>query len=195
MTNRHGLSAVRDTPRAVDRHLEVYDVRSAHATEVNAPVAVTYQALQDMDLAKSIPVMALFALRGLPHLLTGKARPSRSFTLQTFLEAGFTILEDRPPKEMVMGAVGRFWRPTSGLVEVTPEEFASFDEPGYAKAVMAFTVEEHEGLSLLSTETRVVCTDASALSMFSLYWRLIGPFSGLIRRIMLDQVKLRAEGA
>ena len=195
MTIQQGLSAVPDTTSAIDRHLATYDVRSAHATEVNASVAVTYRAVREMDLGKSVPILALLALRGLPHLLTGKARPSRSITLETFLQAGFTILEDSAPTEMVIGAVGRFWRPDSGLLDVTPQEFERFAEPGYAKAAMVFTVEEHEGLSLLLTETRVACTDASALRKFSVYWRLIGPFSGLIRRIMLDQVKRSAEGA
>jgi hypothetical protein len=179
--------------RAIDRHLDVYDVRSSHAIEVDAPATVTYRAVRDLDLGRSVPIAALFALRTLPHLLTGKARPSRSITLETFLQAGATILEERPPREFVMGVVGKFWRPDSGLVLVAPEEFRRFDEPGYAKGALTFTVEEHGSGSLLATETRVACTDASALRKFSLYWRVIGPFSGLIRRLMLDQVKRTAE--
>jgi hypothetical protein len=179
--------------RAIDRHLEVYDIRSSHAIEVDASATVTYRAVRDLDLGRSVPMTALFALRGLPHLLTGKARPSRSITLETFLQAGFTILEERPPRELVMGVVGRFWRPDSGLVRIAPEEFRRFDEPGYAKVALTFIVAEHGRGSLLATETRVACTDASALRKFSLYWRVIGPFSGLIRRLMLKEVKRSAE--
>lgn len=180
---------------AIDRYLAVYDVRTAHATEVDATPTETYRAVRDLDLGRSLPIAALFALRGLPHLVTGKVRPSRSITLQTVLQAGFTVLEEQPPNEFVMGAVGRFWRPDSGLVSITPEEFRPFDEPGYAKAALSFRVEERGGGSLLATETRVACIDASARRKFSVYWRVIGPFSGLIRRLMLDQVKRRAEGA
>jgi|SRR5918992_2332267 hypothetical protein len=185
---RHGESAI-------DRYLEIYDVRSSHEIEIDAAPTATYRALRDLDLAKSVPIAVLFALRAIPHFVTGKARPSRSITLDTILEAGFTILEERPPHELVMGAVGRFWRPDSGLVPIAAEDFRSFDESGYAKAALAFTVEEHENGSLLATETRVACMDASALRKFSLYWRVIEPFSGLIRRLMLDEVKRTAERA
>ena len=181
--------------RAIDRYLDVYDVRSSHEIEVDAAPSTTYQAVRELDLGKSVPIVALFAVRGLPHFVTGKARPSRSITLETILQAGFTILEERAPREFVMGAVGRFWRPDSGFVRVAAEEFQSFDEPGYAKAALTFIVEERGTGSLLATETRVACTDPSALRKFSLYWRFIGPFSGLIRRLMLDQVKRAAEDA
>jgi len=178
---------------AIDSYLPTYDARSAHQIQIDAPAAVTYQALRGLEIGRSIPISVLFAIRALPRLMTGKARPSRSITLQTLLEAGFTILEERPPREFVMGAVGRFWRPDSGLVSVAPEEFRDFDEPGYAKGALTFIVEERGSGSLLATETRVACTDASALRKFSLYWRVIGPFSGLIRRLMLEEVKRSAE--
>lgn len=181
--------------RAIDRHLGVYDVRSYHSTEVEASATATYRAARDLDLGRSAPVVALLAVRGLPHFLTGKMRPSRSLTLETFLQAGFVMLEENAPRELVMGAVGRFWRPDSGFLRLPTDDFSTFDEPGFAKAVMSLTVDDQGRSSLLATETRVACTDASARRKFSLYWRAIGPFSGLIRRIMLDQVKRTAEGA
>jgi hypothetical protein len=181
--------------RAIDRHMPRYDVRSAHAIEVSAAPGVTYRATRALDMGRSLPVTALFAIRTLPHLLTGKARPSRSITLETLFEAGFTILEEDPPREIVMGAVGKFWRPDSGLVRVAPEEFAGFDEPGYAKGALSFAVEDHSIGSRLATETRVASTDASARRKFALYWRVIGPFSGLIRRLMLENAKRAAEGS
>ena len=180
--------------RAIDRYLEAYDVRSSHEIEVDAAAAVTYRAVRDLDLGRSVPIAALFALRGLPHLVTGKARPTRSLTFESLLGLGFMMLEEDAPRELVMGAVGKFWRPDSGMIRIAPDEFRSFDEPGYARAVLTFIVEERGSGSLLATETRVACTDASALRKFSLYWRAIGPFSGLIRHLMLRQVKRTAEG-
>lgn len=182
-----------DQVSSIDRYLDVYDLRSSHSVEVDAGVEETFAACRELDLSRSVPAAALFALRGLPRLLTGKARPSRSLTLQTFLDAGFTIFEEHPPREFVMGTVGKFWRPDGGLVRLGPEEFRRFDQPGYAKAILSFVVEEHESGSLVATETRVVCTDESARRKFSLYWRVIGPFSGFIRRVMLDEVKRAAE--
>lgn len=178
----------------IDSYLPTYDVRSAHQIQVHAPAAVTYQAVRDLDVGRSIPITVLFAIRALPHLLTGKARPSRSITLQTFLEAGFMILDEDAPREFVMGAVGKFWRPDSGIVRIAPDEFRSFEAPGFAKGILTFTVEERDRTrSLLTTETRVACTDSSARRKFLLYWRAIGPFSGVIRRLMLNEVKRTAE--
>ena len=178
----------------IDNYLPTYDVRSAHQIDVNAPAAVTYLAARSMDVGGSIPIAVLTAIRGIPHLLTGKARPGRSITLQTMLDLGFVMLDENPPEELVMGAVGKFWRPDSGMIRIGPDEFRNFEEPGYAKAVLIFTVDQRDrASSLLATETRVVCTDPSARRKFLLYWRAIGPFSGLIRRLMLKQVKRSAE--
>ena len=198
VTRATGDIASSDLPphaRSIDRHLPAYDVRSSHAIEVDAAPAVAYRAMREMDLGSSPIVAALLAVRTISHVLTGKTRPTRSVTLDSTLEAGFAILEEQAPHRIVVGAVGKFWRPDSGFVQVTAEGFAAFDEPGYAKAVMSFSVEEHDSGSLLATETRVVCTDASARRKFSLYWRAIGPFSGLIRQIMLKEIKRTAEEA
>lgn len=188
-------SALGGGRRAIDRYLDAYDVRSSHSIAIDASPAVTYAAARRVDLGRSVPIVILVAIRGLPHVVTGKARPTRSITFETLLQLGFTILEERRPAELVVGAIGRFWRPDSGLVRVAPEQFRDFDEPGYAKAVLTFTVEESADGSLLSTETRVACTGPWARRKFLVYWRVIGPFSGLIRRIMLQEVKRAAEAA
>ena len=181
--------------RLIDRHLPTYDVRTSHEIEVQASTTATYRSMRNLDLGKSVPVAALFAIRAIPHLITGKARPSRSLTLQTFIDLGFTVLDEDVPRELVMGTVGKFWRPDSGLLRLSSDEFDRFDEPGYAKGIMSFRVEDLDsGSSLLATETRVRCTDASSRRKFSMYWRVIGPFSGWIRGVMLAQVKAAAEG-
>jgi hypothetical protein len=181
---------------AIERYVPSYDVRTAHEIEVEAPAAETYRAARALDVGRSLPVTALFALRAVPHLLTGKARLTRSITLETLFGLGFVILEEEAPTELVLGAIGRFWRPDSGMVRIAPDEFTAFATPGFAKGVLAFTVDRlGSATSLLATETRVACTDDSARRKFSLYWRAIGPFSGLIRRLMLNEVKRAAEGA
>ena len=192
MSSRRDVTEVRTD--VLDRYLPAYDVRSRHEIEVHAPAAAAYRAARALDIGRSVPMTMLFAVRGLPHLLTGKLRPSRSFTLETIREFGFVILEENPPRQFALGAVGKFWRPDSGMVRIDPDEFGTFDTPGFAKAIVVFTVEEHDPTSsLVATETRVACTDASARRKFSLYWRAIGPFSGLIRQLMLREIKRAAE--
>jgi hypothetical protein len=52
----------------------------------------------------------------------------------------------------------------------------------------------NEDASRLSTETRVQATDAMSRRQFLRYWRIIGPFSGLVRRDLLRRIKREAEG-
>jgi hypothetical protein len=49
--------------------------------------------------------------------------------------------------------------------------------------------------ALLSTETRIKCFGAAALWKFCLYWSVVGPFSGLIRKAILKKVKTEAESS
>ena len=44
----------------------------------------------------------------------------------------------------------------------------------------------------MSTETRVLCADAAALRSFRRYWLVVGPFSGLIRILMLRAIAATA---
>ena len=78
--------------------------------------------------------------------------------------------------------------------EATPEQFKALDAPGLAKAAMNFRLEDSgAGGCLLTTETRVYATDASARRRFTPYWRVIYPGSALIRRMWLRAIKRRAE--
>ncbi len=47
--------------------------------------------------------------------------------------------------------------------------------------------------TVLSTETRIKCFGQAALWKFRSYWSLVGPFSGLMRKAILKQVKTEAE--
>ena len=63
-----------------------------------------------------------------------------------------------------------------------------------AKAVgnFAFLPQEAETVRV-TTETRVYCLGDTSRHNFRLYWLLIGPFSGLIRKEWLRLIKQRAE--
>jgi hypothetical protein len=104
------------------------------------------------------------------------------------------LLTEEPGREIVLGVVGRFWQVSSGIHRIEPEEFVDFDAPGFAKAAWNFVVSERPGGgSTVVTETRVACTDADSRRKFTCYWRLVGPFSGLIRRVLLRGIKRDAE--
>jgi hypothetical protein len=180
----------------IDRFLPDYDVVEHHETVVDAPPDRAYRAVKDFDLARSPVVLAWLAARGLPHLFTGAVKPKRRLQLDDILESGFVVLGEEPGRELVLGIVGKFWQLSSGVHRIEPDDFIGFDTPGFAKAVWNFLVDEREdGGSTVVTETRVASTDDEARRKFGWYWRLIGPFSALIRRVMLGQIKREAETA
>ena len=99
--------------------------------------------------------------------------------------------------EIVIGTVGRFWRPSPAHAEIAgAAEFGAFDVPGWAKAVMNFSVAAVDGgRTRLVTETRIAATDTGARWRFGAYWTIVHPGSALIRRMWLRAVKARAERA
>lgn len=88
-----------------------------------------------------------------------------------------------------------FWRPDGGrYLYLTANDFVGFSLAGYAKAALNFKVRKESAEStFLSTETRIQCLDSTSLWKFRLYWSVVGPFSGIIRKAILKQVKVDAE--
>lgn len=169
------------------------DAIETHEIEIAASREAVYQALWATDLGGSPIIKSLMALRSLPGIVSHPKRLRHlpgQITLQTIIEGGFGQLAEAPGKEVVLGVVGQFWRPTGNLLPFSKEMFRGPVQPGLARGVWNFSVHEvGEGLTVLSTETRVVCGDAASRLKFRAYWTVVRPFSGLIRVIMLRAVK------
>jgi len=186
----------------IDDWLPTYDVRERHATRVWATAEATYAAVLAADVGRLPLVRLLMGVRLLPALLRrggGGARRGaarRSLTLRDLTGHGFTLLEERPPTALVVGVEGRFWTLDGGLAEVTPARFrAGPPAPGTARGAWDVTVTPlGDGTVELATETRVLCADAATRRRFLPYWALVRPGSGIIRRVMLREVRRIAEG-
>ena len=156
-----------------------WDVRKRRAIELDAPAERVWEALHTTTLGESRVARWLFRLRGLPA----------DASVGILELEGFQRLAEEPGRELVVGAVGKPWLPTGGLVRgADPRTFA---EPGYA--LMALNVVYSD--NRLVTETRVRCTDPRSRLWFKLYWLLVGPFSALVRDDWLRAVKRRAQRA
>jgi hypothetical protein len=178
----------------IDRFLPDYDEVEHHEVDVDAPVDVSYRAVRNFNLARSPIVLLLLLVRGLPRLITGGGAAVTEARLDQLIKSGFVVLAEEPGHELVLGVVGKFWRPTSGIHRIEPGEFTGFDTAGFAKAAWNFVVKERSGGgSTVVTETRVLSIDADARRNFRWYWRLVGPFSALIRRVLLRGIKRDAE--
>jgi len=178
----------------LDRWLPELDVSKRHAIQNRAPRGTVFDEVLRYDFRRSLSTRVLMALRG----YAGRSRRGRVAQRGTLPESlarfGFTPLGEDAGRELVFGLVGRFWRPKGDLCTVPAAEFESFREPGFAKAAWNLLVEEDgPGLTRLSTETRVLCFGDAARRKFLLYWRVVEPFSGVIRRSLLRGVRRAAE--
>ena len=173
----------------IDAFLPEFDFNEVHSTEVDAPVESVYASLMAADLRRPFIIRLLTTLRSLPSRLSGLPPEHEPVTLRTAHVAGFTLLGEEPPREVVVGTEGRFWH----LVpDMCAADEVAFDRPvptGVARAVWNFTVEPRGDFrSSLRTETRIKCGDEDSRRRFARYWRLVRPGSGLIRRAILAQV-------
>jgi hypothetical protein len=180
----------------LDHLLPRFDVRQVHEAWMPAPADVVYSAVKEVTGREVRVLMPLEFLRGLPGFLIGRRpfRPDSSAPLLTGFTVGAVPLAESPPKEVVAGAVGRFWRTVGNEAASigTRADFVFFSEPGYAKAAIAFTVSPEREGTRVKTETRVVGTSAEATRLLRRYWLLIRPASDAIRRSWLAAIRRRA---
>lgn len=169
----------------IDDVLPEHHFGERHSTSVSAAPERVYEIARRLDMSGSTLIRLLFRLRGLPPA---------ALNLDGLCELGFSILAERPGRELVLGLVGRFWTRSGGLLPVGALAFREFNQPGHAMAAWNLRVSALPGGGTsLSTETRVRCSDAASRFSFRCYWLVVRPFSALIRRVMLREVKREAE--
>jgi hypothetical protein len=181
----------------IDRWMPVFDVATRHAIEIAASRETVYRILRTTDPSRHWLVALLMGLRRLPAQLAGPVRAApRPGADRGSLRGptGFCLLEEAPPGEFVLGLTGRFWTASGGLVPTDAEHFRDGPPAGFARAVWGFALEDlGPRTTRLVTETRVRCAEAASRRRFLLYWRVIRPGSGLIRRALLRRVRRDAE--
>jgi hypothetical protein len=188
----------------LDVLLPEYDVSKRHAIRISAPRQSVFEALLRYDFGESRVTRVLMALRGYGRRARRAGEGERRTLSESLARFGFTLLSEKPGEELVFGLVGRFWRFDGGLRKISAADFPAFREPGFAKAAWNLRVGSglhlpHGGSGLhlphceLSTETRVACYGDAARRKFLLYWRVVEPFSGLIRWSLLRGVRRAAE--
>jgi hypothetical protein len=188
------MSAPSTATRHLDRLLPDYDVHEVHSIGVRAQPMEIHRALSELTANEIWFFRALMTVRRLGARGSDGSRP----LLETAQEGGFAILALEPGREVVLGVIGRFWqlRPRAIQPIQSPADFAAFAEPGFARAAMNFLIEPLDGGACrVTTETRVIATDARARRAFRAYWTLVHPGSAFIRRMWLRALRRRAESA
>jgi hypothetical protein len=166
--------------RALDEVLPRHDWNEVHTIEVAATPGAAVAALLATPVAPGPLVRALLRLRGL--------RVDRTIE-EAMAGMGFVVLR-RTRDEIVLGAAGRPWTRSGGI--------RALDDARAGDVRLAVDVRATEsvaGRCVLSTETRVQATDVASRRAFGRYWRVVGPFSALVRRRWLRAARERAERA
>lgn len=163
------------------------DRREVHSRKTAASPHALWQAVHDLRADELTAMRVLMGIRTLGRRVDNGNGDLT--VIAGFKRIGFREVAREPDRELVMAGIGRFWTPSGGLRRVTgKEQFLGFQEPGYAKVAFNFRIVDGE----LSTETRITATNAHARRRFGLYWTLIRPGSGLIRREWLRALDRRA---
>jgi len=181
----------------LDRLMPAAEHRESHSIRMAAPPDQVWDALHKVTYREVPLARILMGLRGLPERIRdggGDRLPLDRPLLDLFREMGFVTVAEEPCRALAMGTAAQFWRASPGRPPRfrTGADLLSFDQPGYAKAVMSFEIAPIAGGSLLMTETRIQSTDAASRRRFRRYWLVIRLGSGLIRRVLLRAIRRRA---
>lgn len=175
----------------LDKFLPDWRLRQVDRIDVPAPPDRTWDTVRGLDFYQLGFVKGLFWLRTLPDRLLGRGEkmPPRMTIDDIFNipEPGFRLLEERPGREVALGAIGQVWKLKIPFLEVPAWEWRRFHDPGFAKVAWSLSVDPLPGGgSTLKTDVRVTATDEASWRKFRAYWTLIGPFSHAIRRVLLS---------
>ena len=176
----------------IDEFLAIYDVSATDEIGINAPGFGGVSESPPIRLQPTVGGAVLMTIRSLRRI---RRTPVASDLRQRLQGTGFVTLADVLDEEIAIGVTGKFGRPDGGrCLDLTPADFGEFCRPGYAKAAWNFWLRtESPHRTVLSTQTRIKCFGRAALWKFRLYWILVSPFSGMIRKAILKQVKTEAE--
>ncbi|MGC2237599.1 MAG: hypothetical protein WA584_15660 [Pyrinomonadaceae bacterium] len=169
----------------IDDFMPRFDFSETHDIKIRATAENVFRALMEVDFCESWLVRWLLRLRGMSAEKT---------TLRELRKTIFEKLGESENREILLGLAGKFWTPMGNLQKIDSSNFREFNEKGFAKAACNFRLDEIDGETRLTTETRIKCMDAESRRSFGFYWTFIQPFSGLIRKEALRLVKRKAEG-
>jgi hypothetical protein len=181
-------------PGLIDEFIPESDIAESHATVVNAPADVVFDAARELYF-QSVPLIrAIFWLR--EKLLGASPAPvnrPKGIVAET-TSLGWRPLAERPHRELVMGAVTQPWLADVVFRPVEPERFRAFAEPDLVKIAWTLEVEPIDAThARFRSQTRVLATDDEARRKFRRYWRWAGNGIVLIRWLMLPAVQREAE--
>lgn len=182
----------------IDDFAAEYDFDAVEHLVVNKPPETMYSALRNLDLLTIHSRTADLAMwvRGLPERLRRRVPPRQPtrLTFEDLVASGdWVALGEQPGREVLFGAVGRFWTPIVRWQPIEAGEFTEYGKPGLGKIVCSLSVREYgRNSSLVTYDVRTILNDPITRRVFGLYWRTVKPF---VRAIMRATIRTAAEKA
>jgi hypothetical protein len=186
--------AVGSTIITLDDILPAPHFHERHERHVAAPPDAVWDALHELRTGELAITRALMGVRILPARLAG--RPSRTASARLLDGGPVHVLASDRGRAVVGGAVMQPWRLRGGdrAPSLDAAGLRAFDRAGWVKTGVDFVLHPEAGGTRVTTETRITATDDRTRAKFALYWLVVRPGSGLIRRDLLRGVARRAEG-
>ena len=182
----------------LDAHLPTYDVVLTEHIVVDADTVTVFEAAKNFDFmtTRSLLVTAMMTARSVPSRLLGRpvATPqSLMLAGDSGALPGWLVLGEVPGREVVFGAVGKFWKPDIEWHDLAADRFAAFDEPGWGKIACHLLVRpDGPDRSILSYECRTATTDPVSRAQMSRYWWLIRPLVAYVLRAVIRTIRVEA---
>ena len=192
----------------IDEYLLEFDETRIEHLVIDGPIGMVYETMRNVDFLmvhSPITDLALF-VRTLPEKI-GRLRnrneppapPLPALKLSAMFDRegferpdvleGWVALAEEHGREIVFGAIGKPWLADIEWKTVPAEDFAGFDEPGWAKITCSISVREYgSSRTILTYEARTAMTDADSRQRFGRYWTVVSPFVGTIMRALLRTV-------
>jgi hypothetical protein len=181
---------------ALDDFVPAYQFGEFHAIRMKAPRERAYAAIREVTpdeimLFRTLTWIRRFGRSQKEDILNA---PPNEPILALSMRTNFLKLAEKADREIVLGTLVVAPKGTKLKKDSTPDDFIAIHEPGFALGAINFRLEDAaNGETVLTTETRVYATDASARRRFAAYWRVIYPGSALIRVMWLRAIRNRAE--
>jgi len=179
----------------LDAFMPEYNFHERHEIMIQAPPERVRTALDQVSWTDIGVMETLGRIRSVAMGGSAAVRPGPSPTpiIDSVKNprSGFFLLDDTP-REFVFGLAGQPWN--NAGVRLTAAEFPTWTKPGSIKVAANFLIEDAgNNRSRVVTETRIAAGDAAARKKMAQYWALIYPGSGMVRRSLLEAVRIRAE--
>lgn len=190
---RYGNTRMPQLETALDRAMPNPEVVERNSAVVEAPASMTFEVLMNCNVMDSPIALILMDTRAIAMGAKPQHKALESL-IDQLTAAGWVVIDETPGREVVLGVAAQPWRADAGFRPIPAAEFATFNEPGWVKIAMNFSVDAVTGCcALVATETRAMATDSEARKRFRRYWALVSPGVKLIRHAALHNVRKIAE--